>query len=361
MERLRKHFGPTRFANLSQNQACLILAVFMVTVVCGIIFCDKSVSAQKALSNSTSSDAEVYRSILDRVNTGENYYEVAVNELRTKGYATKPFFNVRLPLLACLSAKLLNPEIARWLLILLSLAMFVMWLLVLSKMSGPYIMLLGGLLLQGTIVSCFTNTAFLFHEVWAGVLIAFSIAVYSHNRMLSVTAGLLALFIRELSLPFAVVMLLLAYKQDRRKEAICWLIGIAAFFLYLFIHAKTVSGFLNDTDQANAPWIRFGGWSFVLLTTKWTLPTFFTPLWIDAILLPVILIGVTGCRGDLGKRLALSIGIYVFAFAVAGRDDNYYWGLMYAPLLPLGLIYAPPALVDLCKAARRKVMPTTTA
>jgi hypothetical protein len=37
---------------------------------------------------------------------------------------------------------------------------------------------------------------------------------------------------------------------------------------------------------------------------------------------------------------------YVAAFIFVGRDNNSYWGLMIAPLWPLGLVTAWPALVQ---------------
>ena len=36
-----------------------------------------------------------------------------------------------------------------------------------------------------------------------------------------------------------------------------------------------------------------------------------------------------------------------------GRLDNFYWGLLYAPLLPVGIAFAPAALRDLVGAALR--------
>ena len=175
------------------------------------------------------------------------------------------------------------------------------WLLILTNEQGFCTTLLGGWILLGTLVSCFTDEAFLFHELWAGVLIALSIAAHARNRALSVALGLLALSIRELSLPFAIVMLIIAYREKHRREAIAWLLGIVAFFLYLTVHATTVSTFFIDADRANATWLQFGGLSFVLTTTKWTLLTFVSPWWIDVFLLPLAFIGLAGsCRHTCG-------------------------------------------------------------
>jgi|ETNmetMinimDraft_26_1059896.scaffolds.fasta_scaffold314672_1 hypothetical protein len=84
--------------------------------------------------------------------------------------------------------------------------------------------------------------------------------------------------------------------------------------------------------------------------------TFVSPWWIDVILLPLALLGLAGWRGAAGTRVGLTMGLYILAFLIVGRSDNYYWGLMYAPLIPLGVLHAPRALVDLVRAtgSRRK-------
>jgi hypothetical protein len=301
-----------------------------------------------------SGDVALYRRIVERVHTEGDYYSVAGSELRSRGYATRPFFNWRLPLLACFLGKLPSPEIGRWLLTSLTLLTIAMWIQVLGDKGGFYMALLGSLLLLGPIVSSLTSIAFLFHELWAGVFISFSIVIYKRNRMLSVTSGLIALFIRELSLPFVIMMLFMALKDKQKKEAAAWLFGIFVFFIYLAIHVNVVSGLLTESDLANRTWLQLGGWQFVLSTAKWTLVSFLTPIWLDAVLLPLAVLSLWGWQGNIGTRAALTISIYVLLFLVSGRNDNYYWGLMYAPMMAIGLIYAPPCLADLYKTGLRR-------
>ena len=351
MEQVSTHSKPTRFVNLSSWQARLVLAIFAILIVWGIVCCDKSSRSQQSISNTSRSDLQLYRSIVQHVHAGEGYYEVVGSELRARNYATRPFFNWRLPTLALFLGNLPTPEIGKWALIALASVTLIAWLLIVTKEHGFLTTLLGGWILLGTLISCFADDAFLFHELWAGVLIALSIAAHARNRALSVALGLLALFIRELSLPFTLVMLVIAYKEKRRPEAIAWLLGIVAFFLYLTVHARTVSTFLVDADRANATWLQLGGFSFVLATSKWTLLTFVSPWWIDVFLLPLAFIGLAGWRGPVGTRVALTMGLYTLAWMIVGRSDNYYWGLMYAPLIPLGLLHAPRAVADLLRTA----------
>ena len=58
----------------------------------------------------------------------------------------------------------------------------------------------------------------------------------------------------------------------------------------------------------------------------------------------------------LGQRLALTVFGYTLAFLVVGRANNSYWGLMIAPLWPLGLYFAGSALVRLGQAIARPLL-----
>jgi hypothetical protein len=350
----RKYLASSRFSDMKPWQARWISFALVIVILLGIICCDNSSPPYQDKKNITLRDADTFRSIIERVHAGQNYYQVVKEELLNRGYGLRPFFNFRLPSLALFLGKMPLPHIGRWLLISLSLLALLMWVKTLGKEGGFYIALFAALLLLGTTVSSYTAVAFLFHEMWAGVLIALSIVIHKYNRWLSVIFGLTALFIRELSLPFAAVMLAMAYKDKNLKESLAWLIGIVAFFIYLAIHAKIVTGFVTDSDPISKTWLQFGGWQFVLSTSKWTLPTFFSPWWIDAILLPLAILGLWGWRADFGTRAFLTMAAYICAFSIAGRSDNYYWGLMYAPLMPLGLIHAPSCLLDLCKSGFSK-------
>jgi hypothetical protein len=69
------------------------------------------------------------------------------------------------------------------------------------------------------------------------------------------------------------------------------------------------------------------------------------------------LLGLAGWSGAVGSRVGLTVGMYVAAFLFAGRPIHAYWGLMYAPLLPLGLVWAPRALGDLIRGICRGSVP----
>jgi hypothetical protein len=354
MKHPQEYFIPTRFAGINPWKARLIIAAFIAVVLWGIITCEDIVREfKKSEDGALAGDPATYHRILERVRAGEGYYKVVGEELRARGYGVRPFFNWKLPTLTYLLAIMPSMQTGKFLLIILTIISLILWLKLLANKGGFYMALVGALLLSGVAACSITRAGYLFYEMWAGVLIALSIAAYKHNRPISIASGLLALFIRELTLPFAVIMLALAYKDKRRKEVIVWLIGILVFFIYLAIHAKIVSGLITDTDRKSISWFQFGGWQFILSTSKWTLFTYKTPWWGKSIIIPLAILGLAGWRNEVGIRAFLTMSAYICAFLIVGRDNNYYWGFMYVSLMPLGLAHAPPCLLDLFKSGLR--------
>jgi hypothetical protein len=45
---------------------------------------------------------------------------------------------------------------------------------------------------------------------------------------------------------------------------------------------------------------------------------------------------------------------YALLLAVFCRVDTYYWGLLAAPILPIGLVFAPDSLRDLWRGVRQR-------
>jgi hypothetical protein len=88
------------------------------------------------------------------------------------------------------------------------------------------------------------------------------------------------------------------------------------------------------------------------------------PVWVSAICLPLSLLGLASWRNETGLRVFLTASAYIAAFAVVGQPFNDYWGLMYVPLLPLGLVRAPAAISDLVHSIRQShrcpQLPTAT-
>jgi hypothetical protein len=141
--------------------------------------------------------------------------------------------------------------------------------------------------------------------------------------------------------------LLLAWRQQRRQEVVLWLAGFALYALFLTHHGLEVTRRITPADRIPASWLQFGGPAFLVTTCRMNGFLFSAPSWVIAIYLPLSLLGLAGWRSTFGVRVGLTAGAYVAAFSVFGQPFNDYWGLLYSPLLPFGLIWAPAALRDL--------------
>jgi len=210
-------------------------------------------------------------------------------------------------------------------------------------------------LINGGIGWCFTDTVYLFAEQWAGALIAFSVFAYALDRWpLGFAAGLAALFFRELALAYCVLSLVLAWWKSRRIEVVVWLIGFALYGAFMVWHIEQVRPRLPvGTGSSAESWIQFGGVTFLLETG---MANFFQalllPWWFVAIYMPLGLLGLASWHGELGTRCLLTVLLYFAAFSVVGQWFNCCWGLLYAPLLTLGLLWVPRAVRDLWTALR---------
>ena len=169
--------------------------------------------------------------------------------------------------------------------------------------------------------------------------------------------GLAAAAFRELALPYLGVMALAAVMEGNRREAVAWGAAIAAFAVLLTAHALTLSGFLLPDDLASPGWVRASGWPLILsmLGNCSSLGAF--PIPMVSCLAILALLGWAAWPGGLGLRGALLMTGYAAAFMLIGRRENVYWGLLWGPLLPLGLAFALPALRDLLRAAAGRRLP----
>ncbi len=337
----------TRFSGISRYAVVLLAIALFATIGYGVL------AKHPPPLKGKGEDLKCYHAIIDRMRLGEAYYEAAGYELRGRGYATASVFNWRLPTLAWLMALLPNDRVSKLMAVVLALASSLLWLNVLrrSNLSFPQTMF-AMLLLQGPIIYSVSSDCFVAHEFWAGTLITFSLAAYGRGLVwLSVLSGLLALFLRELALPFVMVMLVLSIWEGHRREALAWFTGIMAFGVGFLVHWSLVIKLITESDRVmEGGWIVFGGWPFVLSTVQMHPYLLLPPLWVTALITPIVLLGLAGWRGALGLRIASTVGIYVVAFLVVGRPFNKYWGLVYTGTMLLGLMQAPRCFIDLWKS-----------
>jgi hypothetical protein len=321
------------------RRAVTVAAVVLLTMVFALTH--RGGSDQPVGSGSTHSadrtDLALMAGIVDRMQKGEPYYSAATLEMTARGYPRSSFLNWRLPTLAVIEASLPSMLVAR--LALGVLGAWAAWLFgrrlpraavderVATLAAGftmlPIWVIGGGVLFM--------------HEVWAGELIAFSLALWSRDRWApSLVVGLAAALIRELALVYLVVMLGAAIISRRRPEAIGWAVGIIIGAGALALHAHAVAPLMRP-DAVNG-WVDFGGPDFVLATFRANPAGLMVPAAAMVVVVPSSIVGLWVWRHPAATRIALTVTAYALMFLCVGRPNNWYWGFLIAPVWPLGMV-----------------------
>ena len=306
----------------------------------------------------TNTDVGFYNRVIDRMRRGEGYEQAAITEQRASGYPVKPFIAVRPPLLAYLLAALPSEKIADMLLAALAAAVIIAWAFRLKDVLPSPIWLAGAplLIFTGVEASMTLQGMSRLHETWAGLLIALSLAVRTDRRFgLAVFISLLAALTRELAMPYPLVMAAAALIERRRGEAVAFAAALAIATAGLVWHGLAASALLTAHDPVSPGWLALGGWPFVVATARWNFLALKTGPWVASILVSLALLGSAGLKNGLGLRLFALIAGYAAGFVFFGRPENYYWGLVTAPILSVALCFSARAVNDL---VRRIVAPT---
>jgi hypothetical protein len=344
--------------SLTISRASCVIVLLIASILYGLAVCRPIIPLPDEEGKTRDKALKLYQTVVEQIQTGKSYYSVVGHELRRIGYPTRSVFNWRLPALAWFLGQLPSVRTGQTLGFILSMTTLLIWLIVLHQSQyAIWQFFLGGLFLSGPIIYSLFPGTFLLHEFWAGTLIAISLAAHANGwRYISIVSGLMALFLRELTLPFVCIMMVLAYAEGQRREALIWLIGLLIFGGELLFHWTIVSRLITENDKAlQGGWIVFGGWPFVLNTAQMH-PFFLTfPPWVIAIILPLALLGFAVRLDASGMRVAFTIGIYVLAFLIVGRPNDIAWGLMYAFIMPLGLLHVPYAIGKLWQPFQMKL------
>jgi hypothetical protein len=342
---------PTRFCGLPRLATGAILAGLLLVIAVGIV--GGVAHDHHPPVDVSHSDLGLYKRVIGDIDRGLPYYSAVTAEHRQGHYPLKPAYAVRNPLLATAMAALPDDGARTLSLRILAILVLAVWGWRLHFQFGRPVLVGAGMLLLGYgMPAALIGGLYPLHDIWAGTLIALSLGLYDPRRWLpSVMIGFVAVVLRELSLGYLVAMGTMALFDGKRREALAWAVAIVAFFGVFAVHAHLLAAELKPGDLASQGWLGFGGWPFVLATSKWNALLVLAPPWLIATVVPLMLLGLAGWPGPLGVRLALICFGYNFAFLVFGRSDNFYWGLIIAPLMMLGLLMAPVGLWDLARSA----------
>jgi hypothetical protein len=318
--------------------------------------------AAQPAPNQTAPDLALYAAIIADVRSGRDYYDAAHERIPQFGFPTASPLNWRLPTYAWLLSWLPNKC---WIqAVLLLLGVMGLGLVFHAERLGSSIgqAAFTTLLMFGVLRWVLDGEAYLAQEVWAGVLVMISLASYAISerssarawwRGAAIASATLALLFRELALPYLLVAGGLALWRRRWIEAAFWCIGVMAFVDLLVWHVFNVQNQVgaHAGGAGLSQWLRFGGLDFVLLTTRMNSLLFFAPpalLWLYIVL---SMFGLARRVEDASRLACVAALAYLAAFALVGRPENFYWGLMAAPLLAWGAGNSPAAIANAWRQA----------
>lgn len=348
---------PSRFASLSVRggrTGLILLAVLMLATLLALgTPGPPPVSHDPARRAEDRADVMLYESIVENIRGGGQYYPVAAAALRVGDYPLKPFVTFRLPTLAEVQATL-PPTAVRFMLYALVAATAFAWYRRLAPAfvrAVPRVVAMA--LLAGGMMAFVQSELVDFHEIWAGLLIALSLALRRPDRWLpSVAFGLAAVLVRETAGPYLALMAFFAILEGNRREALGWLVAIGVLAIALVLHAHAVAQVVRPLDPASPGWAGMLGFGFFVKTMAISTALDLAPLWLAAPLVGLALFGWAAWHDELGLRMLTLLAGYALVLAVFGRTDTFYWGLLVAPAILVGLAFVPDGLRDLVAAAR---------
>ena len=347
---------PSRFAGLTRTQArirlallaLLLLATWLALATPG----PPAASHDPAKRGDDQADVVLYETIVDGVRHGGNYYAVAADALRIGNYPLRPFVTFRLPTLAVVLSLL--PRVAvRILLYGLALGVMLAWYARLKPaFARPPPRIVAMALLAGGMVAFVQADLAYFHEIWAGLLVALSLALWRPGRWLEAVAfGLAAVLIRETAAPYLAIMAAFAWLGGDRREAAAWVGAITVLGVALALHAHAVAAVVRPLDPASPGWAGMLGFGFFVKTMTIATALDLAPLWLGSLLVGLALFGWAAWRDPLAARMLALFLAYAAILGIFGRTDTFYWGLLVAPTLLVGLAFVPDGMRDLIAAA----------
>ncbi|RDE06836.1 hypothetical protein [Sphingomonas aracearum] len=347
----------SRFAGLSRPRARLVLALLaLLLAACLTALASPGpppVSHDPAQRGNDQADVVLYEGIVSGVRHGGEYYDVAAHALRAGNYPLRPFVTFRLPTLAVVQAHL-PPFAVPLLLYALAAGVVAAWYgrLRPAFVRPPPLAVALVLLIAGMAAFVQAELA-TFHEVWAGLLIALGLAVRREDRWTEAVAlGLVAMLIRETAALYVAIMLGLALLEGRGREAGGWAGALAVFAVVVVLHARAVEQVVRPLDPASPGWAGMLGFGFFVKTMTLSTALALAPALLAALLVGFALFGWFCWASGTALRVLATLAGYALLLSLFGRTDTFYWGLMVAPTLLLGLAFLPDGLRDLVAAAR---------
>ena len=356
-----------RFARWPQAAARAVLAFFLLLAALAAVapgyapppppvpkVTVRDAAGHMVVRQEDDNDLRLYRRIIARVRAGENYYHAAVSEQRSNNYPVIPGFTVRLPTMAVLAATLGDRAMIGLGLVLLAAMLLALWRRVMGEAGGAERMPMAVSLALVGLASGLNFKFDVLHEIWAAKLIVLSVALHRPREgrwgwsWLVAAAGLA---VRELVLPYVLLMGAMALWRRRMAEAGAWLLLVVLFGAALALHLHLAAAQVQPGDPVSPPWLVLSGISGWLYKINNSTLLYLLPVWLSGPVLVAALLGWAGWRTPLGALGFLLSAGYAVMFMIAGRDNNFYWGLLISPMLLMGAAFLPISLPSLWRAA----------
>lgn len=312
----------------------------------------RNIADGRATERARDDDLALYDRAIERIRHGENYYHFIVAEHRLADYPVRPGVAVRLPTLAYIDAWLGIPGQIAASLALLAAVLVAWWRRLGEEAGSPRLHRIAfALLLIGASLGL-NRHFFVLHELWSGMLLALAFGLHRPGRWgWALAAAALAVAIREHALPFILLMAVMALWRRDWKEGAAWTALAAVFLAFLGIHLHIIAQQVLPTDRFGQGWLDMrglSGWiSYVTLSSNLR----FLPGFAAGPLIVLAMLGWAAWQRPAGQFGFLLFSGYGLLFMIAGRPDTYYWGVMVAPAVLVGLAFAPLGLRTLIAAA----------
>lgn len=283
-------------------------------------------------------DINLYRSIAARVAEGKSYYEEVTQLHRERNYPLRPFYTVRLPTLAYITASVgvLGMIGLAWVLVFVSI--FVWYR---RDPEAPLLEKLGvaGLLAMGGASFVTPDTLFL-HGAWCGLLLTLALGFLLQDRWWTALAiATLALAIREFAVLFVGAMGLMALVERRwRRAAGALMVGLG-FLLALYLHSRAVAPWVQPSDLDSPSWQGMRGPAGLVddLMNLSYLAAF--PYAVAAFVAAITALGWLALPRAQAAFATLWFGGAALLIMLFARENNFYWATIMLPAFTLGIAF----------------------
>lgn len=301
----------------------------------------------------------VSAAILDHVRHGQDFYSAAIDALRENGRPLRPvLLAVPLPALPVTLA-LMPPLVGQLLLVLLGLAVIAGW----ARRCWPLIegrgpRALAIILLVAGLYPAFDRAMVSVPEVWAALLIALSLVQRRPDAMpTAIALGLAAMILSPVALLHALLMAFLAWRAGAEREATGWIAATAIAMILYAAHAHRLNAMVGPIDPAIASPIALqspGAWLSAIASAS---GVGVLPMVIALPLAVLAALGWAHWRQPVARRAGITLAAYALLGLLTGAPA---FALAVAPLIFLGVVFAPDAVRELIAAARDRRRITVT-